>query len=129
MTRACTQPPRPVRLKVGLVLAFLLGRSPLGALEAPALQADLAVPPAAATTSVALVTEAKRAEEIRGTINVGKNMTERGDYVGAEIAFRQVLNAPDASPGAGISQAKSRSSAKSRRASRASSCSSSSSSQ
>lgn len=98
MTYACTQPPRPVRLKVGLVLAFLVGQSLLEALEAPALQADLAVPPAAATTSVALVNEAKRSEEIRGTINVGKNMTERGDYVGAEIAFRQVLNAPDASP-------------------------------
>jgi TolA-binding protein len=97
MTRACTQP-RPVRLKAGLVLAFLLSSSFLGAMEAPALQADLAVPGPAATTSVALVTEAKRSEEIRGTINVGKNMTERGDYVGAEIAFRQVLNAPDASP-------------------------------
>jgi TolA-binding protein len=104
MTRACTLPNLPVRLKVGLVLAALAGPAFLGAMETPAPQADLAVPATPATTSAALSIAAKRSDEIRGIINVGKNMTERGDYIGAEIAFRQVLNAPDASP-AGLKQA------------------------
>lgn len=32
-------------------------------------------------------------EEVRGTLNLGASMTDRGDFAAAEIAFRQVLNA------------------------------------
>jgi TolA-binding protein len=33
-----------------------------------------------------------RAAEIRGLLNLGSSLTDRGDYEGAEIAYRQILN-------------------------------------
>jgi len=34
-------------------------------------------------------------DEIHGLLNLGASLTERGDFDAAEIAYRQVLNAPD----------------------------------
>lgn len=37
----------------------------------------------------------QKTDEIQGLLKLGATMTERGDYAAAEIAFRQVMNAPD----------------------------------
>jgi len=98
MTRPSPLPTRLTRLHAGMVLAVLASRTLLGADDAPAPKAELTKVAAPATTTVALSSAGKRADEIRGTINIGNNMTERGDYEGAEVAFRQVLSAPDVAP-------------------------------
>ena len=38
----------------------------------------------------------KRSDEVRGALAIGQSMTDRGDYEGAEISFRHVLAAKDA---------------------------------
>jgi tetratricopeptide (TPR) repeat protein len=48
---------------------------------------------AAATTSAPVKTK-RATDEIHGLLNLGASLTERGDYQAAEIAYRQVLNAP-----------------------------------
>jgi TolA-binding protein len=79
-------------------LLALLAGAPLRGEDAP--QAAPMAAGAAASTPDSLSGAGKRAEEIRGTLEFGSHLTERGDYEGAEIAFRQVLNARDASPAA-----------------------------
>jgi TolA-binding protein len=83
-------------LNAALVLAVLAGH-PLRAADAPPL-GEMTVAGAQVTTTDALSSAGKRADEIRGTLDFGSRLTERGDYDGAEIAFRQILNSRDASP-------------------------------
>jgi TolA-binding protein len=100
MTR--TRPPstRLTKLQAGLALAVLASGSLWADADSPAPQADLTVASSQLLTSDALSSAGKRADEIRGTLSFGGRLTERADYDGAEIAFRQVLNAKDASPAA-----------------------------
>jgi hypothetical protein len=39
---------------------------------------------------------AGKSDEIRGLLKLGAALTDRGDYVAGEIAFRQMLNSPEA---------------------------------
>ncbi|HZZ20938.1 MAG TPA: tetratricopeptide repeat protein [Opitutaceae bacterium] len=88
-------------LKAAAIMAILTGASLRADTEvAPAQAADMTVPGNQPATPVSLSTQDKRADEIRGTINLGSHMTDRSDFEGAEIAYRQVLNSRDASPAA-----------------------------
>lgn len=53
-------------------------------------------PPALATPEPAPPARKRATDEIHGLLNLGVSLTERGDYQAAEIAYRQVLNAPKA---------------------------------
>lgn len=70
---------------------------------APAATADQTKPavatPAPAGNSVGPVIDSER-REIQGLLKLGASLTERAepDYEAAEIAFRQVMNSPDAKP-------------------------------
>jgi TolA-binding protein len=96
MTQSLPPKARYAILNAALVLAVLAGQ-PLGAADAQPL-GDMTVAGAQVTTIDALSSAGKRADEIRGTLDFGSRLTERGDYDGAEIAFRQILNSKDASP-------------------------------
>jgi TolA-binding protein len=89
----------PNRL-AAVALAILAGTCLRADTDVAPPTADMTVAGAQLATSDALSSAGKRADEIRGTLNLGSHMTERGDYEGAEIALRQVLNARDASPAA-----------------------------
>jgi len=93
-------PSKHLILKSATLLAILAGASLRADTDVAPSQGDMTVAAPPVATSDALSTAGKRADEIRGTINLGSHMTERGDYEGAEIAYRQVLNAKDASPAA-----------------------------
>jgi TolA-binding protein len=93
-------PSKHLKLKVAMIVAILAGASLRADTDVQAAQADMTVPTAQQSTPLALSTQDKRADEIRGTLNLGSHMTERGDYEGAEIAYRQVLYAHDAAPAA-----------------------------
>lgn len=49
-------------------------------------------PPAATAQESGTEAVEKFSPEARGLLNLGKTLTDRGDYAAAEIAFRQVLN-------------------------------------
>ncbi len=91
MTRARPLPNGPARLTACLALGLLASGWARASEEPPAA-------PDPAPARVRAPAKNSRAEELRGIIAVGSSMTERGDYDGAEIAFRQVLNAKDAPP-------------------------------
>ncbi len=57
---------------------------------APSFEVDLAVHPLPAAPAAA-PTEASH-KEARGLLNLGASLTERGDFVAAEIAYRQIMN-------------------------------------
>lgn len=62
----------------------------------PSTPADGKAPAVPAAKPASIYDEQKLApEEIRGLLNLGPRLTDRADYASAEIAFRQVLNAPD----------------------------------
>ncbi len=63
--------------------------SPAGAQSEPATEA-----PAPSEKSAEGKKPAHAADEIHGLLNLGVSLTDRGDYEAAEIAYRQVLNAP-----------------------------------
>ena len=112
MIRRRFSPPLLARVAACLALAFV-ARAGLCAenarpVEAPARTAaqehDQPVPaPAAAPAAAAPVTPAtiadhlakKARDEMHGLLNLGVSLTDRGDFDAAEIAFRQVLNAPN----------------------------------
>lgn len=53
--------------------------------------------PAAPTEAVAIPAKpAGQSDEIHGLLSLGASLTDRGDYPAAEIAFRQLLNSPEA---------------------------------
>jgi TolA-binding protein len=97
MIRPRLSPPFPARVAACLVLALALR---------PELRAKDDARPAAASSSDAETAVPKKAagasqrapDEIHGLLNLGASLTDRGDYEAAEIAFRQVLNAPDVAP-------------------------------
>ena len=69
------------------------GETPNGAAPGPLPLAGAGAPPAKPAEPP------KRAkDEIHGLLNLGASLTERGDYAAAEIAIRQVLDAPEAGP-------------------------------
>ncbi len=53
-----------------------------------------AAPQHADHASSSETTPALSEDEIRGMLNLGGNMTDRGDYDAAEIAFRQIMKSP-----------------------------------
>jgi len=98
----------PLRL-VPAVLA-LVASAKLRAAGEPAPSADHDLSPIKAQAEFAPTTRApsstvgiaaakakpRAVSEIRGLLNLGSSLTERGDYDAAEIAYRQVLNSPNA---------------------------------
>jgi TolA-binding protein len=93
------RPPKRQAIRSALALALLAGALARACADAP--QPPLAVVTAGdgqGGTGGGMAIAGKRADEIRGTLDFGLRLTERGDYEGAEIAYRQILNAPDASP-------------------------------
>jgi TolA-binding protein len=66
--------------------------------EAPAMapnSKEQAATPAPVSATPPTSSAPKRAtDEVHGLLNLGVSLTERGDYEAAEIAYRQVLNAP-----------------------------------
>lgn len=116
MIRRRRSPSRLALAQACLVLALLTAARARGAestapapakpapltLAAPASAEHVPVPEAPPSEAAASPTPAstapaapKRArDEIHGLLNLGASLTERGDYQAAEIAYRQVLNAP-----------------------------------
>ena len=85
----------PFRCLPFLALLALAGSAGAEVTETPLLvrsgQAAPVLPPAKIVTS----TPSLEKNEIHGLLTLGTRLTDRGDYESAEIAFRQVLNAPD----------------------------------
>jgi TolA-binding protein len=83
-----------------LPLALLPALIPGGAVRAEETAAkteeEAAVVPAAAPAPAPAAEKA--VDEIQGRLNLGVSLTNRGQYDDAEIAYRQVLNAPEAGP-------------------------------
>jgi TolA-binding protein len=101
MTQTRRPPTRQARLNAALALALLAAGSSRAAADAPQPPlAVMTVGDGAGATKDGMSIAGKRADEIRGTLEFGARLTERGDYEGAEIAYRQILNARDASPAA-----------------------------
>lgn len=50
------------------------------------------VPPSELPTPAEVLVASLSAKEAQGLVNLGGNLTERGDFAAAEIAYRQVLN-------------------------------------
>lgn len=114
MIRPRLSPPTLARVVACLALALASqGRSRAEeahhATPKPAAPAnEVAPPPSAPKTAyhgefttapdaaAAKATETTRAtDETHGLLNLGLRLTDRGDYAAAEIAYRQVLNAPE----------------------------------
>jgi TolA-binding protein len=70
-------------------------REPVGAPEV-LVPADIKAPPA--NPAKAAPASNRATDETHGLLNLGVSLTDRGDYVAAEIAYRQVLNAPETAP-------------------------------
>lgn len=69
------------------------------AVEAPAASSGPAQPPAPTVPATPSPPARVRAtDEIHGLLNLGSALTDRADYEAAEIAFRQVMNAPEVAP-------------------------------
>jgi TolA-binding protein len=123
MIRRFPPSPLPLRAATSLLLALAASAGARAegtpAAEKPAANASAAVaqeipaagetpsgaPPAPLPLAGASAAPAKPAEppkrakdEIHGLLNLGASLTERGDYAAAEIAIRQVLDAPEAGP-------------------------------
>jgi TolA-binding protein len=55
-----------------------------------------ALPAAADPAAPKAAPKSPRRDEVRGLLNLGASLSERGDFEAAEIAYRQVMNAEDA---------------------------------
>ncbi|MEO6875493.1 MAG: tetratricopeptide repeat protein [Opitutaceae bacterium] len=85
------RPPHLIPLLASLALTCLSGRSLRAEMKPVAIMTGsaLAEPPASAHPPAK--------DDIHGRLNLGSTLTERGEYESAEIAYRQVLEASDAS--------------------------------
>jgi tetratricopeptide (TPR) repeat protein len=83
------------RLPCGTALAaLLLAAARATTVEAPAAAATITPGPVQPAAVGAVASD----NEEHGLLNLGNALTERGDYAAAEIAFRRVLNAAEATP-------------------------------
>jgi TolA-binding protein len=97
MTR--TRPPTGRSIRPACLALVLLAVGSLRAADGvSAVTGGTAGEPAPATAAPAPAISGGRAAEIHGLLNLGASLTERGDYEGAEIAYRQVLDDSAAAP-------------------------------
>jgi len=61
------------------------------AIPEPSFEVDLAIHPAPSGTPAPTPADTWH-KEARGLLNLGASLTERGDFVAAEIAYRQIMN-------------------------------------